>query len=203
MLDLLIIGAGPAGLTALMFSTMYGLDVLCLGKEFGGKVAIAPGIKDYPGMPNLEGKDFVAGLKEQLDGIGAKFEENEVVDIEICQDESGKTAYFEVKTSDNKVYKAKTIVIAVGNINKQPQKIMVTLLEKLKIDTQRGFIESYLEKTSKSGIFAAGDCILYPESLEQLVTATSTGADAAARVYETLKKEKPPILWGKAKIPRM
>jgi thioredoxin reductase len=203
MLDLLIIGSGPAGLTALMFSTMYGLDVLCLGKEFGGKVAIAPGIKDYPGMPNLEGKDFVVGLKEQLDGIGAKYEQNEVVDIEISQNDDGETQCFKVKTSDDKVYEAKTLILAVGNINKQPQKIMVKLLEELEIDTDRGFIESYLEKTNKSGIFAAGDCILYPESLEQLVTATSTGADAAAQVYEMLKKEKPPILWGKAKIPRM
>lgn len=202
MFELLIIGAGPAGMTALMFAKMYGLDVLCVGKEIGGKAKIAPGIKDYPGMPNLEGKEFIAGLSKQLDDIGAKIEETEIVDIDICQSESGKTECFKAKTNDGKTYEAKTLILAVGNINKQPQKIMVKVLEKLQIETERNFIQSYMEKTNKSGIFAAGDCILYPDSLEQLVTATSTGADAAAQAYQMLKNEKPPILWGKAKIKR-
>jgi thioredoxin reductase len=202
MLDVLIIGAGPAGLTALMFATMYGLDVMCVGKEIGGKAATAPGIKDYPGMPNLEGRDFVAGLMQQLEDVGAKVEENEVVDIEAGNTDGGAEQSFTVKTVDGKIYEARTLIIAVGNINKQPQKIMIKLLENLDIKTEEGFIQSYIEKTTKSGIFAAGDCILYPESLEQLVTATSTGADAAAQAYEMLKGEKPPILWGTSKIPR-
>lgn len=53
-----------------------------------------------------------------------------------------------------------------------------------------------------AGVFPAGECMSYPNSTEQLVSFIATGAKAAAKVYEFVKKEKPPIVRGKARIRR-
>ncbi len=66
MLDTLIVGAGPAGLTALLYSYLYGLDAVCIGDVFGGKAMLAPGIVDYPGVAKIDGKEFIERLFAQM-----------------------------------------------------------------------------------------------------------------------------------------
>lgn len=204
MYDTLIIGAGPAGLTALLFAKKYGLNVVCIGKEIGGKLLYAPHIKDYPGMQNVPGKEFVSNLLTQINEVGGVIELDEVNSIVIYQNNEGTAASYKITTKNSKSYETKTLILAVGNINKQPKEIIIKLLNTLNIPVNNGFIKSSFEneKAVLAGIFAAGDCVIYPESLEQLVTATSTGADAAAKVYEFIKKEKSPLLWGTTKIVR-
>ena len=58
-IDLIIIGSGPSGLTALFYACLYKLTALCIGNDTGGKVKLAPNIIDYPGIESINGKVFV------------------------------------------------------------------------------------------------------------------------------------------------
>jgi len=57
--------------------------------------------------------------------------------------------------------------------------------------------------TSRPGIFAAGDCLIYPFSLEQLTTTVASAVQATAYIFEYVKGKHAPIMWGKAAIPRL
>ena len=57
--------------------------------------------------------------------------------------------------------------------------------------------------TSRAGVFAAGDCLMYPFSLEQLTTTVASAVQATACIFEYIKSKHAPIVWGKAAIPRL
>lgn len=197
MYDTLIIGAGPAGLTALLYATHYGLKVACIGDVVGGKFLLAPDAIDYPGIPNTTGKDFIEKLQIQLSEIKAELIQDFATSI------VSTTNHFTVTTTKGNTFESQTIIIATGNGKKQRENNTVQLASQLNVPLENGSIKVDTNgMTSQPGIFAAGDCCLYPEALEQLATATASGIRAAAGAYEYLKKSKPPILWGTAKIPR-
>lgn len=198
MLDAIIIGAGPAGLTATLYAQLYGLQCVCVGDLIGGKLVLAPEIIDYPGIPSINGKVYVDGLSQQLTKANAKVETDKVNLIEKLD------TFFKITTVTQKTYESKTIILATGNANKQRDKRTLELVNSLGIKTEKGLIsvnERY--ETSHKNIYAAGDAIIYPYSLEQLVSSVSSGIKSTASVFESLRSTKPPILWGTAKIPRI
>ncbi len=200
MLDTVIIGAGPAGLTACLYAKLYGLDVVTIGDVIGGKLILAPGIIDYPGIREINGKDFVVALTKQLEMNEAKVVVGEVIRVSASQLDNEKLFETEVSTG---LYTSRTIIFASGNSRKQRTAKSGPLLSWLGVECEDGLVKLTHHETNISGVFAAGDCALYPESLEQLTTAVSTGAIAAAQAYRFLKKLHPPILWGTAHIGRM
>lgn len=197
MLDTLIIGAGPAGLTTFYYSLLYGLNAACVGNVMGGKVLLAPHVTDYPGFPKFTGKQLIDELLRQIKEHGQEPTADEVTTVT----KNGET--YSVQTKSGKSYEATTIVIAAGNGKKQKENLTTKLAEQLGVETENGFIKMHeLYTTSKPSVFAAGECMSYPNSIEQLISSIATGTKAAAKVFEFVKKERPPIVWGAAKIRR-
>ena len=108
MLDLIIIGAGPAGLTSAIYACRAGLSVKVFEElSPGGQAAVTPEIENYPGMKKVSGSDFAISLFEQVTELGAEVEFERVVGIEIT-DEGKKVI------TDSKEYVAKAVIIANG-----------------------------------------------------------------------------------------
>ena len=108
MLDLIIIGAGPAGLTSAIYACRAGLSVKVFEElSPGGQAAITPEIENYPGMKKVSGSDFAISLFEQATELGAEVEFERVVRIEPLAD--GKKVI-----TDSGEYTAKAVIIANG-----------------------------------------------------------------------------------------
>lgn len=107
--DLIIIGGGPAGLSAAVYAERAKLDMILLEKApvSGGQVLSTYEVDNYPGLPGINGFDLGMRFKEHAEKLGATFLEDDVVSIEIDGDIKG------VSTHEG-TYKAKTVLIATG-----------------------------------------------------------------------------------------
>ncbi len=112
--DLVVIGAGPAGLTAGIYAARARLDVLLLEKAApGGQILVTDWIENYPGFPEgLSGADLIMKMTDQLKGFGVSIETNEVRSVDLEGSEK------ELQLSDRTI-RAKTVVIASGAAPKQ------------------------------------------------------------------------------------
>lgn len=113
MHEVIIIGAGPAGLTAGLYTGRYGLKTLILEKMApGGQILFSPAIENFPGFPGgIAPEDLISRLKKQVEDVGVKIELEEVKEI-LLPDEA-KPLFYHVKTTEN-IYETKTIIIATG-----------------------------------------------------------------------------------------
>ena len=108
MIDVIIIGGGPAGMSVALNLLRAGHSVLILEKEnFGGQIANSPRVENIPGTKEISGLDFAGNLIEQILDLGAKFELEEVVRVLKLDD------HFEVTTNYH-TYEARAVVIANG-----------------------------------------------------------------------------------------
>lgn len=200
LFDTIVIGAGPAGLTAGLFSGLYGLNSLVIGKTIGGELKLAPMIFDYPGVRAIKGEAWLNNMLEQVKEAGTQIIENQVTNIQ--KDESKEKLNFTVSVK-NQQFTTQTIIFAVGNKKRRPNYTGSDLAKSIGVDvTADGFISFQTNlQTNIPGVFVAGNVLKYPQSLEQLLDSTAQGAKAAALVFEYLKNQKAPIIWGKATIP--
>ena len=107
MLDLLVIGAGPAGLTAALYASRAGASVLVLdGGAPGGKLNLTADIENYPGMMK-KGPELAYSMYEQCLSFGAKYEYGEVTRVEVKDDHK-------VVHTNDKEYEARYVFIASG-----------------------------------------------------------------------------------------
>jgi len=81
MYDLIIVGAGPAGLTASIYASCYHLKHLVIGKILGGQMLLAPDIINYPGFESITGKELTGRMVEQAKKRGGEIEIDLVVRI--------------------------------------------------------------------------------------------------------------------------
>jgi len=109
MFDLIIIGGGPAGITAGIYAIRKRINTLIIVKSFAGQITRTFLIENYPGFSEISGVELLEKLKEHLDKFKANIKEGEKV-IEIKQ----KNGIFEVKTSNRNNYLAKSVIVASG-----------------------------------------------------------------------------------------
>ena len=106
--DIVIIGGGPAGMTAALYALRNDKTVLVLEKEsFGGQIATSPRLENYPTIPSISGSEWSDLVFSQITELGAEFELEEVSSIK-KEDNN-----FIVKTNYNE-YEAGAIIIANG-----------------------------------------------------------------------------------------
>lgn len=108
MYDLIIIGAGPAGLTASLFAERYGLNTLILSEDIGGTANLAPLVENWPGIKSISGIDLMKKFKEQ---IKSPIKLEKAISIE-------KNKNFIIQT-DKAKYESKTAIIATGTERKK------------------------------------------------------------------------------------
>ena len=113
MHDIIIVGAGPAGLTAALYALRADKTVLVLEKStFGGQITYSPQIENYPGFATMSGNEFADKLVDQVISQGAEIEMEKVTAIR----DNGKTKT--VVTEDGE-HEAKAVIIATGVKHRQ------------------------------------------------------------------------------------
>lgn len=115
--DLIIIGGGPAGITAGIYAARKKINTLLIAKEFGGQMNKAHEVENYPGITSAIGIDLTKKFVEHLKKFDIEFKEGKNVR------ETKKTnAEFEVILEDGEKFESKTIIIASGK-NPRPLKV--------------------------------------------------------------------------------
>jgi thioredoxin reductase (NADPH) len=132
MYDIIVIGAGTAGLSAAIYAVRAGKSVLVLeGKSYGGQIINTPSVENYPGIKNVSGFEFATNLYEQAIALGTKVEYEKV--IKIIDKEDTKLVVIDGKYTDEnneengiiatedgyKAYRCKSIIIATGTVNRK------------------------------------------------------------------------------------
>lgn len=116
MHDVIIIGGGPAGLTAGIYAVRRTLKTLVITEEFGGVVTTVPKIENYPGFKEISGMELMKRMEEQAKSSGVEFKGGEHAE-KIIEENGG----FKVKTEVSE-YNAKAIILSFG---KSPRKLEV------------------------------------------------------------------------------
>ena len=118
MKDLIIIGGGPAGMTAGIYAARQKLNTLLITKEFGGQMTKkAVPIENWPGEKQISGFDLIQKFKSHLEKFGVDIEKDGVVKIE------KKNEVFNVSTEKGKNFESKAVIIASGN-DPRPLKVL-------------------------------------------------------------------------------
>ena len=109
MTDIIVIGGGPAGMTAALYGLRNGKSVLVLEKHgFGGQITYSPKVENWPGTAQMSGNEFADALLEQIMAQGADVDLAEAVRVEDLGDRKV------VHTDDGKSHEAKAVIIAAG-----------------------------------------------------------------------------------------
>ena len=109
MYDIIVIGGGPAGMTAALYALRNGKSVLVLEKHgFGGQITYSPKVENYPGTIQMSGNEFADKLLDQILALGAEVELEKAVSVE---EESGRKL---VKTEEGNAFESMAVVIATG-----------------------------------------------------------------------------------------
>ncbi|WOO89139.1 thioredoxin-disulfide reductase [Mollicutes bacterium LVI A0078] len=113
MLDLIIIGAGPAGLTAAIYASRAGLSTAIIERGApGGKMFVTHEIENYPGFENITGRELSQTMHKHALKFGAQYEYGDVKEI-VDLGETKKVI------TNMKEYEAKRVIIATGTENKK------------------------------------------------------------------------------------
>ena len=186
--DLIIVGGGPAGLTAALYAGRSRIKTLILEKmSLGGRILMSESIENFPGFPGgVSTQDLIARMEQQVKELGVEIAGEEVLDLD-CQHKS-------VKTESN-IYKAKAIIIACGA---RPRKLGVKGEEEL---TGRGVsycatCDGPLYKEKNVVVVGGGNAVaeeaLYLTRFANSVTIVHRRNDlrASAILQERLKENK-------------
>jgi thioredoxin reductase (NADPH) len=170
--DVIIVGAGPAGLTAAIYAARYKLKVLVLGKLHGGLISEAHEVCNFPSYGRIKGFELAMKMVDQVKALGVNISQELVNSIE--KEEN----YFILKA--NKEYKTKKVILCLGTERK-----------KLDVKGEKDFLsrgvsycatcDSAFYKNKIAGVVGGSDAAL---------TAALLLSEYANKVYIIYRKEK-------------
>jgi thioredoxin reductase (NADPH) len=108
MEDVIIIGGGPAGLTAAIYAARYNLKTLVFAKALGGVIVNSNDVGNWPGIQRISGLDLMNNLRDHAESLGVTIIEDEVTDVKKVKD------HF-VATSGEKEYESLAVLLALGS----------------------------------------------------------------------------------------
>ncbi len=114
MYDVIIIGSGPAGLTAAIYSIRAGFKVLVVaGYAWGGQLMLTTQVENYPGFPEgILGPDLMQNMRKQADNLGVEFIDKDAVEVDVSKKP------FAVYTDESTKVEARAVIIATGAVTK-------------------------------------------------------------------------------------
>lgn len=105
--DLVILGAGPAGLAASIYASYHKMEHIVIGDTIGGTALEAAFIKNYPGTKGVSGMELMKNFREHAESLGGKIAQERIIGLKKEND------IFQVKT-DRQTYSGKTLLVALG-----------------------------------------------------------------------------------------
>jgi len=108
--NLIILGSGPAGLSAAIYAARGNLNPLVLtGQELGGQIALTNEVENYPGFPDgIAGPELVQLMQKQAEKFGARIEMDTVIEANL------RVHPFQLKTQSGAQYETKALIVATG-----------------------------------------------------------------------------------------
>jgi thioredoxin-disulfide reductase len=163
--DLIIVGGGPAGITAGIYGARYKLKTLLITKDFGGQIAKkAVPIENYPGFKEISGLELIQKFKEHLKKFKIETEIDLVIKIE-------KNKNFSVLTKNGKKFESKSVIIASG-ADPRP----------LKVQGEKEFIGKGVSYCTVC------DAPLFKEKTAAVIGGGNAGFEAAIALSRWVKK---------------
>jgi thioredoxin reductase (NADPH) len=110
MEKLIIIGSGPAGLTAAIYAARANLSpTIIAGYQSGGQLMLTTEVENYPGFPDgIMGPELMMNMRKQAERFGAKFVDKDVTDVDFSDEKVKKVSV------DSEVYAAESVIVATG-----------------------------------------------------------------------------------------
>lgn len=162
MYDIIIVGAGPAGLTAAIYALRANKKVLIFeAKAYGGQIINATLVENYPGIESISGMEYATNLYNQVKKLGAEFKFETVIKV---------TENKEVITNKGN-YKAKSIILATGAENRR-----------LNIEREKDFIGQGVSYC------ASCDGNFYKDKIVAVVGGGNTALEDAIYLSDIVKK---------------
>lgn len=170
--DVLILGAGPAGMTAALYTGRYNLKTAVIAKSIGGTANLAGEIENWPGFFG-SGSDLMKSFKNQTEKFGARFLESEVTNVK--KDNNG----FVLELKDKEVH-GKTLIISLGTEHK-----------KLNIQGEKDFLGKGVSYCATcDGLFFKNKTVAVIGGADSAAKAALYLSDIAKQVYIVYRKEQ-------------
>ena len=110
--DLIVLGGGPTAIGCAIYAARFAMDVLVIGKIFGGLIATTHLVENYPGITSTSGQGFMEMFKEHMNSLSIPYITDEIRSIEQASDHFVLHSFFQK-------FKAKSVVIATGSERKK------------------------------------------------------------------------------------
>jgi thioredoxin reductase (NADPH) len=170
--DLLIIGSGPAGLTAGIYAGRYRLKTIIISGSYGGMTSTAHKVCNFPSYKDISGIELINKMKEQAEEFGVEFEYGMVENI------SNQTPFI-VKTSNREI-KAKKIIFATGTKHRE-----------LNIESEKKFIGRGVSYCATcDGAFFRDKVVAVIGGGDSAITAAILLSQYATKVYIIHRKSE-------------
>lgn len=108
--DLIIIGMGPAGLTAAVYAARKKMSTLLLGKQYGGQMAMASGVENYMGFQYITGLELLSKFEEHVKQYPVERKETGVVKLR------SQNGHFVTRTAGGEEFLSRTVIVAAGKV---------------------------------------------------------------------------------------
>ncbi|WP_340817698.1 thioredoxin-disulfide reductase [Methanolobus sp. WCC4] len=174
MHDLIIIGGGPAGLTAAIYAVRYGLDTLVLEKNVvPGQIATADRVENYPGFSSITGMELMQRFKDHAESMGVNVQ---VTGVKTVKDQGDK----KIVITDDGEFEALAVIVATGA---NPRRLGVP-------GEDRFLTKGVSYCATCDGPFYAGLEVIVVGGGESAVTDALVLADIASKVYVVHRRDE-------------